>query len=97
MVDGQIGFFEDGRELELVGCHLVVSGLAGDAQLEGLHLEVLHEVAHAQGYGTKVVVVHLLVLGRIVTHEGAAGHEQVGASGVESLVDEEVLLFPPEV
>ena len=31
VVDGQIGLLEDGRQFELVGGYLVVTGLYGDA------------------------------------------------------------------
>ena len=32
-----------------------------------------------------------------MTHEGAAGEQQVGTGGIETLVNEEILLFPSEV
>ena len=74
-----------------------MAGLAGHAELEGLYLKVAHEGSDALGDGSEVVVVHLLVLGRVVSHQGAAREQQVGTGGVESLVDEEVLLLPAEV
>ena len=43
------------------------------------------------------MVVHLLVLGRVVAHEGTPGEHEVGACRIETLVDEEVFLFPSEV
>ena len=43
------------------------------------------------------MVVHLLVLGRVVSHEGTAREQQVRTCGIETLVDEEVLLLPTEV
>ena len=71
--------------------------LAGNAELEGLNLKVAHESRHAFGNGAEVVVVHLLVLGRVMAHERAAGHQQVGACGVEPFVHEKILLLPTEV
>ena len=97
VVDGQVGLLEDGRELKLVGGHLVVACLAGDAQLQGLDLEVFHEGLHALGDGAEVVVVHLLVLGRVVAHERSTGEQQVGTCRAEAVVDEEILLLPAQV
>ena len=70
---------------------------AGDAEFESLDFEVAHEFCDAFGDGAKVVVLHLLVLGGIVSHEGTSGQQEVGACGIESLIDEEVFLFPAEV
>ena len=39
----------------------------------------------------------MLVLGGVMTHERPAGEEQVGTRGVESFINEEILLFPAEV
>ena len=71
LVDGQIAFFVYGCELELVWCHLVVARFAWNAQFESLYFEVFHKLGHTSGNGSEVVVVHLLVLGRVVSHEGA--------------------------
>ena len=97
VVDGQVALLEDRGQLKLVGCHLVVACLARDGQFQGLNLEVLHEGLHAVGDGAEVVVVHLLVLSALVTHQRAACEHQVGAGRVEPLVDEEVLLLPSEI
>ena len=97
VVDGEVAVLEDGGKLKLVGGHLVVAGLAGDGEFEGLHLQVLHEALHAVGDGAEIVVVHLLVLGRLVAHEGAARQHQVGAGAIEVGIDEEVLLLPTEI
>ena len=43
------------------------------------------------------MVVHLLVLGTLVSHQGATGHYQVRASRIQSLVDQEILLFPTKI
>ena len=62
-----------------------------------LDLEIEHESLHARGDGSEIVILKLLVLGRFVTHQGAAGQHQVGARGVEALVDKEVFLLPAEI
>ena len=97
MVYGKVGFFEDGGQFKLIGGHLVVARFAGDAQFEGLYLEVFHEGLHAFGDGSEVVVVHLLVFGRIVPHERPTGQHQVGTSEVETFVNQEVFLFPTQI
>ena len=97
MVNGEVGLFEDRSEFKLVGGYLVVAGLTGDAQFEGLDLEVAHEGCHTLRDGAKVVVIHLLVFGRVVAHEGTACEQQVGAGCIEALIYEEVLLLPAEV
>jgi hypothetical protein len=43
------------------------------------------------------VVVHLLVLGRVVSHQGTTCEQQVRTGGIETLIYEEVLLLPTEV
>ena len=78
MVDGEVALLVDGCQLELVRCHLVVTRLHGNAQLEGLYLQVFHECLHALGDGTEVVVVHLLVLRRVVAHQRATRQHEVG-------------------
>ena len=52
---------------------------------------------HTIGNGAEIVVVHLLVLGGIVTHQGTACQKQVRTCGIESFVHKEILLFPSEV
>ena len=94
MVDSQIGLLEDRGTLKLVGGHLVVAGLYGDAQLQGLYLQVFHESHHTLRDGTEIVVVHLLVLGALVAHQRATSKDEVGTGGIQILVDEEILLLP---
>ena len=97
VIHGQIALFVDGGELKLIGRHLIVARLAGNAETEGLNFEIAHEFGHALGDGAEIVVFHLLILGAVVPHEGASGEQEVGAGGVEPFVHEEVLLFPTEV
>ena len=52
MVDSEVGLFEDRSQLELVGGYLVVAGLTGNTQLEGLNLEVAHKGGHTLRDGT---------------------------------------------
>ena len=43
VVDGDVGGVEDGRQLVLARCNLVVLGLGGHAQLPQLLVQLLHE------------------------------------------------------
>ena len=97
MVDGEVHLLVDWSQFKLVWCYLVVTCLAGYSQLEGLHLKVFHECLHTVGDDSEVVVIHLLVLRRVVSHEGPAGEHQVGTRQVEAFVHEEILLFPTQV
>ena len=97
MVDGKVCLLEDRSQLKLVGRNLVVACLAGDAQFESLDFQILHESLYTLRDSTEVVVVHLLVLGRVVTHKCASGEHEVGTCRVQSFVNEEVLLLPTEV
>ena len=97
MVDGEVALLEDGSQLKLIGSHLVVARLYGNGQLQGLNLQVLHKGLHTIRDGAKVVVVHLLVFGTLVTHQRTTCHQQVGTGRVESLVDEEIFLFPTQI
>ncbi len=93
VVGGDVALLVDGSQLVLAGCHLVVSGFGGDAQLEHLPLGVQHEGEHPLWDGAEVVVVELLALGRLGAHQGSTGGHQVGPGEVEVAVDQEVLLF----
>ena len=96
VVVGLIDGFVDGRQLELVGRHLVVAGLDRNAQLQTLVLQVAHEGDDAGRDGSEVVVLELLVLGRFVTHQRAAREHQVGTQGPEAFVHQEILLLPAQ-
>ena len=84
-------------KLKLVRSHLVVAGLARNAKLKSLHFEVFHESLDTFRNGSEVVVVHLLVLCGVVTHERASGKQQVGTCGIKTFVHEEILLFPSQI
>ena len=58
---------------------------------------MLHECRHTLGYGTEIVVVHLLIFRRGMSHQRPAREQQVGAGRVETLVNEEILLLPAQI
>ena len=97
MVDSQIALLVDGGQLKLVGSHLVVTCLHRDSQLQRLNLQILHKGLYTVRYGAEVVVIHLLVLGTLVAHQRATRHQQVRACRVQTLVHQEILLFPSQV
>ena len=97
MVYGKVGLLKDGSQFKLVGGNLVVTGLARHAEFKGLNLQVTHESGNALWYGAEVVVVHLLVLGGVVSHQCAACQQQVGACGIKTFVNKEILLLPTKV
>ena len=68
VVYGKVHLLKDGCQLKLIWCHLVVTCLAWYAQFECLNLQVFHKGNHACRDRTEIMVVHLLVLGRIVSH-----------------------------
>ena len=97
VVDGQVALLVNRSQLKLVRSHLVVAGLARDTQLQRLNLQIRHEGSHASRDRAEIVVIHLLVLGRVVSQKCTAGHEQVGAGGIQAFIHQEVLLFPTQV
>ena len=97
VVDGKVCLLVDWSQLKLVGGYLVVAGLAGDAKLQCLNLNVAHEILHALRNGSEIVVVHLLVLGRVMAHQCAAGHHQVWTGTEQRLVNQEIFLLPTQV
>ena len=62
MVNGKIALLIDWRQLKLVWSHLVMAGLARDAEFECLDFQILHESLHTLRDGSEIMVVHLLVL-----------------------------------
>ena len=83
LIDSQVGLIIDGCQLELVGRHLVVSGLAGDGILVGFELKLFHKRLHTGRDSAEVVVLELLVLRRLVTQQRAARQQQVGACRID--------------
>ena len=97
MVNSEVCLLEDRSKLELVRSNLIVACFARNTKLESLNLKVAHKCTYTLWDRTEVVVVHLLILSRRVTHECAACKEEVWACRIEALVNEEVLLLPTEV
>ena len=97
MVHGQVALLEYRCQFKLVGSYLVVARLAGYAQFQSLYLKVFHKGLHAFGYGSEIVVIHLLVFGRVVPHECASGKHEVGSGEIKVFVHQKIFLFPTKI
>ena len=97
VVNGKVGLLEDRCQLKLVWCYLVVTGLARNTELKSLDFQILHESLNTLWDGAEVVVVHLLVLCRIVTHQGATSQHQIRTCSIQAFIYQEVLLLPTEI
>ena len=97
MVDSQVTLLEDRSQLKLVRCHLVMTSLARDSKLKSLNLKILHKGLNTIGDSTKIMVIHLLVLSTLMTHQCATSHHQVRTSRVQTLVYKEILLLPTKI
>jgi len=74
-----------------------MAGFQRDAISVGFKLHLFHERCHPRVYGAEIVVFQLLVFGTFMPHERPVCQTQIGACGVQSLIDQEVFLFPAEV
>ena len=97
MIHGEVGLLEDRSQLKLVRCHLVMTGLTRNAQLQCLNLQIAHKGCHTLRNSSEIVVVHLLVLGRVVSHQCSSCQQQIGTGSIESFIHQEILLFPTQV
>ena len=93
----QIGLLIHWGKLKLVWSNLVVAGLDRNTQLQTLALQLLHKVNHARGDSTKVVILQLLVLCRLVTVQCATSQHQVGTYRPEALIHQKILLLPAQI
>ena len=97
MVNGKIALLEDRRQLKLVRSHLIMAGLTRNTEFESLYFQIFHECLHALRNSSEIVVVHLLVLRRVVSHQRTSGKHQVRAGRIETFIHEEIFLFPSQV
>ena len=97
MVNGKVHLLKYRSQLKLVRSHLIVSCLTRYAQLKSLNLQILHKRSHTLWYSTEVVVIHLLVLSRGVTHQRTSCKQKVRTSRVQSFINKEILLFPSQI
>ena len=97
MVNCKISLFKDWSQLKLVGCNLIMACFARNSKFESLNLDIFHKLLHTCRDGAKVVVIHLLVLGRVVSHQRTPRHHKVWSCSKERLIHKEVFLFPTQI
>ena len=97
VVHGHVARLEERGDFELRGGHLVVAGLGRHTQGPEGVVHAGHELQHALLDGAEIVVLHLLMLGRQASEEGAARLNQVGALQIQVAVHQEVLLLRTQV
>ena len=73
----QVGPLEERRQLELMWCHLVVTGLGGNAQRVQSSLDVRHVGLDLGWNGAEVMVVELVSLRCVGTDERSTAHSQI--------------------
>ena len=71
--------------------------LTGDSQFECLYLKVFHKCLHSIRNCSKIVVIHLLVFGTLMSHQCSSCEHQVWSSRIESFIHKEILLLPSQV
>ena len=77
----------------LAGCDFVVLGLRINAKLPKFLVQILHKGLDARTDGTKVMILHLLPLGRLGAKERAAGQNQIRTLRIMLLIDQEIFLL----
>ena len=97
LVVGEVRLPVDGRQLELIGSHFVMSRLDRNAQFVSGDFQVAHEGRDTGRDGAEIMVIQLLVLGGVVAEQGASSDHQVRPGGEQALVHKEVLLLPAQV
>ena len=73
--------------------HLVVLGLAVDAQRPEIFVQILHIGRHTGTDSAVVMVVQLLTAGRLGAEQGTAGHPQILPLVVHLFIHQKILLL----
>ena len=97
VIVGQIGLFKNRGKFELIGSHLVVTGLDRNAQLQAFVFEIGHESDDPRGDRPEIVIFQLLIFGTFVSHESSAGKYQIGTSRIQTFIDQKIFLFPTQI
>ena len=93
VVGGDIGGGVDRGKLVLSRCDLVVFRLGQNAKLPEFGVEFFHICSNSRLDYSKIMIIHLLALGRLCTKQRAAGKTKVRPLIVHLLGDEEVFLL----
>ena len=94
MVDSQVTFFENRSQLKLARSNLVVASLARNTQFKRADFQFFHKGLNSLWDCTKIMVVHLLVFSRIMSHQRSTCKNQVRTSRIQGRINEKIFLFP---
>ena len=83
-------------QLILIWCNLIMTCFQWNTKLQTLVLQILHKGQHSLWNSTKIVIVELLILCRLVSHKRTACLHEVRACRPECIINQEVLLLPAE-
>ena len=97
VVNSKVSFFEDWSELKLIRSNLIMTCLTRNTQFKSLNFKLFHESLHTLWDSTEIVVVHLLVLGTIMSHKSATCKHKVRTSCIKIGINKEIFLFPAKV
>ena len=93
----QIRLFVDRGKFKLIRCHLIMTGFQRDTQFVCFKLHITHIGSHTFWYGTKVVIIQLLIFCRSMSHQRATRHTEIGTCIVKSRINQKIFLFPTQV
>ena len=93
MIGSNIRCGINGCQLMLCGCDLVMLGLCKNTKLPQLLIEILHISSYTGLDNTKIMVIHLLSLGRLRTKESTSRIYKVLSFVIHFSVNEEVFLL----
>ena len=93
MIHGHIGFCIDRSQLMLGRSHLIVLSLGAYAQFPELYIDVLHKGSDSLADRPKIMVIHLLALGRHRAKQRAAAVDQILSLQKFLSVHQEIFLF----
>ena len=97
MVVCQIDILKNRGQFELIGGNFIVACFGRDTQTVTFQFQFFHEIGDTGRYGAEIVVIQLLVFGRRMSHQGAAGETQVGACVIKYGVYQKIFLFPTQI
>ena len=82
MIHRKISLFKYRSTFELVRCNFIMSCLDRDSQTMGFKFKFLHKCHNSLGNGPEIMIFQLLVFGRGMPEQSAAGQNKVGTGTV---------------
>ena len=93
MVNRQVELFKHRRNFELSRSYFIVTGLGGNAQTPQFLVYFAHERQNTRFDRAEIVIFQLLMLGRHFAEQGTSALDQVGATKIKTLVNQEIFLL----